>query len=133
LFIGYIQGYPQSYEPFGLLFIVTNMVHEVQAAQLEASVTINDMNHEKGGDVESCDDKSCDDHLTVTREERLHNHRVQCQNLKMYLMTNILPQHVTKKEARNIKNQAKTHQWDGKSKIFGLAMINRLYLHLPSR
>lgn len=50
-----------------------------------------------------------------TREERLAAYRIQCQNLFVYLTTNVLPSNVDKKEVRNIKNQAKTHQWNSTS------------------
>lgn len=52
----------------------------------------------------------------LTREERLAKYRIQCQNLIVYLTTNVCPPNLDKKEVRNIKNQAKTHQWDSKSK-----------------
>ena len=58
-----------------------------------------------------------------TREERLAQHRVQCQNLVAYLMTNLCPPGLAKKDVRNIKNQAKTHQWDFKSKKFAIVDI----------
>ncbi len=52
----------------------------------------------------------------LSRAERLEKHKMQCQNLITYLTTNVCPPGLTKKEVRNIKNQAKTHQWDIKSK-----------------
>ena len=45
-----------------------------------------------------------------SREERLANHKMQCQHHIMYLTTNICPEGLTKNNARNIRNQAKTHQ-----------------------
>lgn len=55
-----------------------------------------------------------------TREERLYKHRMHCQNLAAYLTTNVCPAGLSKKEVRNIKNQAKTHQFDSKSKMFAI-------------
>ena len=51
-----------------------------------------------------------------SRDERLAKHKNQCQNLT-YLRTNVCPPGLTKREVRNINNQAKTHQWDFKSKL----------------
>jgi hypothetical protein len=63
-----------------------------------------------------------------SRDERLEKHRMQCQNLIAYLTTNLCPSGLTKKEVRNIKNQAKTHQWDIKSKIFNILPVQFIYL-----
>ena len=52
-----------------------------------------------------------------TREERLMKYKNQCKNLMAYLTTSVCPQGLSKNELRNIKNQAKTHQWDSKSKL----------------
>ena len=59
-----------------------------------------------------------------TREERLKKHINQCQNLILYLTSNTCLSCWTKKEIRNIKNQAKTHQWDSKSKFIVLSQYS---------
>ena len=59
-----------------------------------------------------------------TREERLMKYRNQCKNLVEYLSKNVCPQGLSKNEMRNIKNQAKTHQWDSRSKWFELNVIH---------
>ena len=51
-----------------------------------------------------------------TREERLMKYKNQCENLVAYLTTSVCPQGLSRNELQNIKNQAKTHQWDSKSK-----------------
>ena len=54
----------------------------------------------------------------LTRDERLAKHTIQCQHLINYITTNTCPPDLTKKEIRNVKNQARTHQWDPRSKMF---------------
>lgn len=66
-----------------------------------------------------------------TREERLQKYKIQCDNLVTYLTTNICPPNLNKKEVRNLKNQAKTHQWDHKSKILYLKVHSGL-IHVYS-
>ena len=73
-----------------------------------------------------------------TREERLVKYRNQCKNLVEYLSTNVCPKGLSKNEIRNIKNQAKTHQWDSTSKksfnsfhLF-LAKLNQPFKYLNS-
>ena len=65
-------------------------------------------------------DKPLKKHLT--KDERLAKHSIQCQNLISNLTTNVCPPDLAKKEVRNIKNQAKTHQWDPKSKMFAVKL-----------
>ena len=62
-----------------------------------------------------------------TREERLEKHIKQCQNLILYLMSNTCLSCWTKKEIRNIKNQAKMHQWDRKSKFIVLSQYSSIF------
>ena len=59
-----------------------------------------------------------------TREERLERHIKQCQNLILYLTSSTCLPSWTKKEMRNIKNQAKTHLWDSKSKFIVLSQYS---------
>ena len=51
-----------------------------------------------------------------TRDERLAKNKVLYNNLILYLTTKSLPYGLNKNDIRNIKNQAKTHQWDTNSK-----------------
>ena len=74
-----------------------------------------------------------------TREERMLKYRSQCKNLVEYLSTNVCPQGLSKNEIRNIKNQAKTHQWDSRSKksfnsfhLFS-AKLNQTFKYLNSQ
>ena len=59
-----------------------------------------------------------------TGEERLERHIKQCQNLILYLTSNTCLPCWTKKEMRNIKNQAKTQLWDSKSKFIVLSQYS---------
>ena len=53
-----------------------------------------------------------------TREERLAKNEVLCDNLIAYLTTMSLPHGLNKNDIRNIKKQAKTHEWDTNSKYY---------------
>ena len=52
---------------------------------------------------------STEENKHPTREERLGKHNMQCKNLNRV-------EGLTKNEARNLRNQAKTHLWDSTSK-----------------
>ena len=101
------------------------MVNELLAPPLVAPPATNGESNEEelqvllsaGDDGDFCNKQQ----NNPTREERLEKHRMQCQNLVMYLVANTCPPSLTKKETRNIKNQGKTHQWDSKSKTLSIA------------
>ena len=52
-----------------------------------------------------------------SREERLAKHKIQCQDIT-HLAMNTCPAGLTKNDAHNIGNQAKTHQWNPRRKWF---------------
>ena len=51
-----------------------------------------------------------------TREERLAKNNKECKHLIEYLISKKYPEGLTKNEAWNLRNQAKTHLWDRTSK-----------------
>ena len=53
----------------------------------------------------------------LSREERLAKNKTISDNLILYLSTRTLPNGLTRNDARNIKNQAKTHKWDVSSEF----------------
>ena len=71
---------------------------------------------------------STEENKHPTREERLDKHNMQCENLIEYLVSNKYPEGLTKNEARNLRNQAKTHLWD--STIVSTVMCQSLYIIL---
>ena len=54
----------------------------------------------------------------LSREERL-------ADLILYLTTRTLPNGLTRNDVRNIKNQAKTHQWDVSSEFTVFSLIRK--------
>ena len=61
----------------------------------------------------------------LSREERLAKNKTISDNLILYLTTRTLPNGLTRNDARNIKNQAKTHQWDVSSEFTVFSLIRK--------
>ena len=86
------------------------------------SLSPNDTQDKKCDVSNSAVDGGDEDHHILVEMKDL---RSTGYNAKTYLSTNVCPTGLTKREVRNIKSQAKTQQWDIKSKI--LFYLTKLY------